>query len=251
MPWRFYGTDGEPRWEAVGTTVAAGQILMYAGQPTPASSAVSEAIKAPVGYLFCNGAAVSRVTYEELFLALNAKGLPFGVGNGTTTFNLPNIRDKFVVGLNPADTDFDAIGETGGGVSHFHAVTPHLHLLLDHQHNIPNHTHDARHKHTVPSHFHGNGTYIIQNPGQSLEVDNNTPASSVAQRFHRHGINLLGTTGNSTPFFSDNSNIPNVQSPNTTATTATSAVNTDNASPNTDSQAPVPTFIPMNYIIKV
>lgn len=42
----------------------------------------------PSGYLQCNGAAVSRTTYSELFAAV---GTTFGVGDGSTTFNLPNI----------------------------------------------------------------------------------------------------------------------------------------------------------------
>lgn len=39
------------------------------------------------GWLYCNGAAVSRVTYRSLFLAI---GTTWGVGDGSTTFNLPN-----------------------------------------------------------------------------------------------------------------------------------------------------------------
>ncbi len=42
----------------------------------------------PAGWLPANGAAVSRVTYESLFLAVGTK---FGAGNGSTTFNLPTL----------------------------------------------------------------------------------------------------------------------------------------------------------------
>jgi phage-related tail fiber protein len=48
---------------------------------------------APNGYLECNGAAVSRTTYAELF---NAVGVTYGAGNGTTTFNLPDLRGEFI-----------------------------------------------------------------------------------------------------------------------------------------------------------
>ena len=44
---------------------------------------------APIGYLFCDGSAVSRTTYADLFLAINTA---YGIGNGSTTFNLPDMR---------------------------------------------------------------------------------------------------------------------------------------------------------------
>jgi microcystin-dependent protein len=48
---------------------------------------------APAGYLKANGAAVSRSTYATLFSAI---GTTFGSGDGSTTFNLPNIRGRFI-----------------------------------------------------------------------------------------------------------------------------------------------------------
>lgn len=50
---------------------------------------------APSGYMKCNGAAVSRTTYDQLFLAI---GTTFGVGDGSTTFNLPDLRGEFIRG---------------------------------------------------------------------------------------------------------------------------------------------------------
>jgi hypothetical protein len=50
---------------------------------------------APNGYLECNGQAVSRTTYAELF---NAIGTLYGIGDGVTTFNLPDLRGEFVRG---------------------------------------------------------------------------------------------------------------------------------------------------------
>jgi len=49
----------------------------------------------PDGYLFCNGAAVSRTTYARLFAKISTI---HGVGNGSTTFNIPDRRDKFIIG---------------------------------------------------------------------------------------------------------------------------------------------------------
>jgi microcystin-dependent protein len=48
---------------------------------------------APTGWLQCNGAAVSRTTYADLFTAI---GTVYGTGDGSTTFNVPEIRGEFV-----------------------------------------------------------------------------------------------------------------------------------------------------------
>jgi microcystin-dependent protein len=63
--------------------VPKGIILPYSGQGTPE------------GYLFCDGSAVSRETYADLFAVI---GTTYGSGNGSTTFNVPNIIDKTVWG---------------------------------------------------------------------------------------------------------------------------------------------------------
>lgn len=51
--------------------------------------------EAPTGYLACDGAAVSRATYADLFEAI---GTVHGVGDGATTFNVPDLRGEFVRG---------------------------------------------------------------------------------------------------------------------------------------------------------
>ena len=53
------------------------------------------------GYLLCNGGAVSRTTYKKLFDAI---GTTYGAGDGKTTFNLPNLISKFIMGGNTAGT---------------------------------------------------------------------------------------------------------------------------------------------------
>jgi microcystin-dependent protein len=61
----------------------------------------------PNGYLECNGQAVSRTVYSLLFSAI---GTIHGVGNGSTTFNVPNITDKDIVGVSVTKP----LGSTGG-----------------------------------------------------------------------------------------------------------------------------------------
>lgn len=55
----------------------------------------------PDGYLACNGSAISRTTYASLFAVI---GTTYGSGDGSTTFNLPNLTDKFIQGSDTAGT---------------------------------------------------------------------------------------------------------------------------------------------------
>jgi microcystin-dependent protein len=50
---------------------------------------------APEGWLMCDGAAISRTAYPILFAALGGVSSPWGAGNGTTTFNVPDFRGRF------------------------------------------------------------------------------------------------------------------------------------------------------------
>lgn len=66
-----------------GSLVPPGSLLMFAGA------------SAPVGYLICDGSPVSRTTYAVLFAAI---GTTYGVGDGSTTFNLPDLRSRSPLG---------------------------------------------------------------------------------------------------------------------------------------------------------
>lgn len=78
----------------------------------------------PTGWLEANGAAVSRTTYAALFAAI---GTTFGGGNGTTTFNLPDLRGEFIRGWdNGRGVDSGRSFGTAQGDelrSHSHSVT--------------------------------------------------------------------------------------------------------------------------------
>jgi len=77
----------------------------------------------PPGWLKANGQAVSRTTYAALFAAI---GTTYGVGNGTTTFNVPDLRGEFVRGWD------DGRGvDSGRGIG-----TSQADQLKDHTHNI-------------------------------------------------------------------------------------------------------------------
>lgn len=66
---------------------------------------------APAGWILCNGAAVSRIAYADLF---GVVGTTYGVGDGSTTFNLPDLRGRVPVGQDTTQTEFDVLGEVGG-----------------------------------------------------------------------------------------------------------------------------------------
>lgn len=66
-----------------------GSVLAFAGSTSPA------------GWLLCDGSAVSRTTYAALFAVI---GTTYGTGDGSTTFNLPNLTDKFIQGNSTSGT---------------------------------------------------------------------------------------------------------------------------------------------------
>lgn len=73
---------------------------------------------APPGWLLCNGSAISRSTFAALFAVL---GTAFGAGNGSTTFNLPDLRQRFPLGQAAAGTG-STLGATGGAIDHDHGL---------------------------------------------------------------------------------------------------------------------------------
>ena len=92
---------------------------------------------APSGWLVCNGNAISRTSYASLFAVI---GTTYGVGDGSTTFNLPDLKGRVPIGLDSSQTEFDALGDTGGAKTHTLATAEmpaHGHTVTD-----PGHTHD-------------------------------------------------------------------------------------------------------------
>lgn len=115
-----------------------GEITM-AGMDTP-----------PSGWLKCDGSAVSRSTYSDLFAAI---GTTYGVGNGSTTFNLPDLQARFPLGIGTGDAGTFAVGDEQGE----HEVTLTSSQMPAHTHTGPSHTH------TGPNHRHGAGSLDIGN----------------------------------------------------------------------------------------
>ena len=97
---------------------------------------------APTGWLICQGQAVSRITYSALFAVI---GTTYGVGDNSTTFNLPNAKGKVAVGKD-ATAEFDTLGETGGANTHTLSTTEmpgHTHSQSSFSGVSANHTHQS------------------------------------------------------------------------------------------------------------
>lgn len=94
--------------------VPSGSVLAYAGS------------SAPTGWLICDGSAVSRTTYSDLFTAISTT---WGVGDGSTTFNLPDLRAATLRGVGTStiftdNTKTVTLAETidDAAQGHFHNV---------------------------------------------------------------------------------------------------------------------------------
>jgi microcystin-dependent protein len=102
--------------EVTGTLSASGAISGGTGQLVPVGTVLDYAgTTEPTGYLFCYGQAVSRTTYADLFTAI---GTTYGVGDGSTTFNLPDLRGRVIAGQDDmGGTSADRLTAQTGGVN--------------------------------------------------------------------------------------------------------------------------------------
>ena len=177
------GTEGESDGvaatpAAVATVQAAVDDLnialaLPAGVTVPYAGATS-----PTGWLLCNGQAVSRTSYPRLFEAI---GTTYGNGDGSTTFNVPDLRECNPVGIGKRASgvtnhneftlggfqddqyqkhSHDVVGNTGStqptftGTAHNHSFTPEG-SVQSHSHNMNGHTHIFTPSGTVESTFTG------------------------------------------------------------------------------------------------
>jgi len=105
---------------AASSAVPAGSIMMYGGS------------SAPSGWLLADGASYSTATYPDLFAAI---GYTYG-GSGST-FNVPDLRQRFPLGKAASGTG-STLGGTGGAIDHTHTGPSHTHGAGSYSHS---HTH--------------------------------------------------------------------------------------------------------------
>ena len=136
-----------------------GTLLQFAGASIPG------------GFLGCDGSSVSRTTYAALFAVI---GVIYGVGDNSTTFNLPDMRRKTGVGAGGTSTAIlgNTVGSKGGEETHLLNVNE------------------------IPSHFHGSS----QTPhGHNFQVNVNTPTSGGTRYLANGGFTITDTQDTSTP----------------------------------------------------
>lgn len=248
--------------------------------PTGVISAFA-GLAAPFGYLLCDGSAVSRTAYSALFAVI---GTTYGVGNGSTTFNVPNLKGKVAFGVDAAQTEFDTIAKTGGAKTHQHASGTsgnggtHYHTTADHVHTTTDHSHGMDHYHSVnpgstattsDSHSHntggpsgnnaagGNGGNLVPNQGHTHAVSsdshshtvniatfNSSYASSVSASWNSTGGASTGNTTNGAANTSADTTAVGKGNQTTTQADHTHSV------PASDTLSNLNPYIALNYIIK-
>jgi len=154
-------------------TVPAGTVLAFAGQVA----------KLPDGYLVCDGSAVSRSTYATLYTAI---GTTYGVGDGSTTFNLPSLTDtRYIQGNSTSGT---YVSEQLPAIpSHTHSVSGTTAGNGGHSHSYSSPTLKS------PTTSAGSGNAATSNPNE--EARNTGAVSDHAHTFSVTSGDASATTG--------------------------------------------------------
>ena len=177
---------------------------------------------APSNWLFCNGDAISRTTYAALFTAISTA---FGVGDGSTTFNIPDTRGRIPIGAG-----------TGSGLTArtlADEVGTETHQLTTAQ--LPAHTHTQdSHTHTQDSHSHG-----YTDSGHSHGIEGAIDLGSVSP-----DSATIGSTGTSSASASAGLSLANGTATNQAATAANNTAGSDGAHAN------VQPCLVLNFIIR-
>lgn len=193
-------------------------------------------------WMFCRGQTISRTDYAKLFSVI---GTRYGSGDGATTFNLPDLRQRFVLGLNSSGA-YATLGATGGAIDHNHIVYGHKHGVgnLSITGASGSHTHaitDNGHTHATSPHRHQlqfsdyhcqenkvqgvnvtdvthDGAYSSRSPtiteNTTVTVQGATTGITIAASTHTHATSSFsGTVGNVNGQVGDNNQVTSTNNP--------------------------------------
>lgn len=181
----------------------------------------------PTNWLWCNGQAVSRTTYAALFSAI---GTAYGVGDGATTFNVPDLRGTFVRGLD-AGRGFDPARV---------AASLQSDALRSHTHGVT----DTGHGHTASSGNAGAHGHTVNDPGHNHVWGTNDVNAGGGGSGAPRSVNATNITANATTGISINGvgdhNHPVAIAPGITGISIQSTGSTETR----------PVNVAMHYIIK-
>ena len=155
--WVEMGFAGAPGGEPVGSIIAWG----------------GSTANIPSNFRLCDGQALSRTTYSELFSKL---GTIHGSGDGSTTFNIPDLRDKFIVGAQGGgDTTYPGLTPGADGGSAYATLPSHSHgsgtlSAANHRHNFPGDDHLAFANGVAGWNTNTNGTF-------NMDADSGQPGN--------------------------------------------------------------------------
>ena len=190
----------------------------------------------PDGYLPCDGRAVSRTTYANLFKAI---GTTYGSGDGSTSFNLPNYNGKVLVGKDSGT--FNALGKTGGSENTTLTIS-----------NIPSHAHTVTAKGTVSSTFTGSSVATNSNGAHTHTLSayfQNANSYMLAE--HYNNLGFRGSEGNVAKATSSNGDHQHtLTAKGTVSSSFTGSSATTNSVGSGTSFTNLQPYIVENYIIK-
>ncbi len=174
-------------------TNGSGALSFTTVQGVPSGSVFCMAVATvPSGYLECNGAAVSRSTYSVLFAVI---GTAYGTGNGSSTFNLPDLRGEFVRGF-----------DNGRGVDSGRSIASSQSSQFgQHNHNVSasssSSVTDPGHQHSMSVGFfnsvNSGGALSFKDAGTSNRINTNTTGISVSTSTSISQSNRGGTSNSS------------------------------------------------------
>lgn len=171
------------------------------------------AASVPRGWLVADGTAVSRVDYKSYF---DLVGTTYGPGDGSLTFNLPDLRQRFPLGKAASGTGA-TLGASGGAIDHTHALGAHTHSFSATSSSAGGHDHGGTgsggaHTHTQGVHQHAisgidtaaaGGDVTVRDSSTQTDIFDDAGTGSAGDHSHSissaggHDHTVSGTTGSS------------------------------------------------------